>query len=152
MPKTAAGQHKHSVDPSIISNCPVWPAPQYNPFTHAASCEGRGCDSVNTNIYPDSLGLTCVSSVSGGVVVHTHTHTCCVCELYVWIWITGYVCSVGARMHFHGGPAKKNDMHNRKQNMRKNSQTQKHVANTENTTKYRKHNHIQKRCKSHSAQ
>lgn len=61
-------------------SCVSWSCnPRFtNPFARAASCERRGCDSRNTNIYPDSPGLTCVLSVSGGVVVHTHALPACV--------------------------------------------------------------------------
>lgn len=50
-------------------------------FTHSASCYSKGCDNLNTNIYPDSNGLTCVSSVSTRDVAHAYAHA------YMWIWI-----------------------------------------------------------------
>lgn len=57
-----------------------------NPIARAASCKGGGRDSLNANIYPDSPELTCVSSVSGWVVVHVYTHA----YLWAvqWIWTT----------------------------------------------------------------
>ena len=73
--ETTTGQHQ----PIYYQHCPVRAGPavsSHNPSARAASCRGRGWgEASNTNIYPDSLGLTCVPSVSRGVLVCTHTHT-----------------------------------------------------------------------------
>lgn len=128
-----------------------------NPFAHAASCKGRGCDSLNANIYPDSPELTCVSSVSGGVVVHTYNHALPACVRAVqWIWITYsiYVSVTG----FLQWPSKLDvlqlllDHTCKTEKQRTYSQIQKRVANTENITKYRKCKPNPECCKSHRTQ
>lgn len=73
---TATGQQKRStVHPLSALSYVSWFCELCfsNPFAHAASCKGRGCDSIKTNIYTDSLGLTFVQ-LWGTVLWSTHSH------------------------------------------------------------------------------
>lgn len=65
-----SGQYKNTHQPLYYQNCPAG-------FIHTALLPARkdGGTALYTNIYPDSLRLTCVSSVSTAVVAHKLTHT-----------------------------------------------------------------------------